>query len=299
MFTEYRYNGYNVFQKNFSSLSELNLYLLSNPPVNTSVFGNSRKIHSINNETLGLPYNQCINYLIGGYREDTREILKIDSEYDHTFISPTSERHYTKSMVGSRPNVVNYIAGSPLTMYKKEKYEDIKMIDIFFNIQSNWRTTKTQFLHRGIITYELIRVLEAQNYKVNFVVFCAAVSGNEMVYYQIGIKNPDEQFILSEANMFALCAPEMFRRIIFRVMESTPVKNEEWGGNYGTKVSEDKLRIFLTPSDNSLLILNAKEMGIEGESLEKDMVSCLKKLNLQDKINIDDEAIKLAFRNKK
>lgn len=298
MFTHYNHNGTEVYQKNFSSLSELNLFLLSNPTINSKVFGNHRKIHSVNNETLGLPYDECVSYLLGGYTKDLPEILRIDSEYEHAFVAQTSERRYTKSAVGSRPNIVNYIAGSPLTMYRKEKYEDIKIVDIFFNIQSSWRTTKTQFLHRGIITYELIRLLEAYNYKVNFVVFCAAESKNEMVYYQIGIKNPDEHFILSEANTFALCAPEMFRRIIFRVMESTPVKNEDWGGNYGTKVSKEKLKEFLELSNNSILILNPKEMGISGESLEKDAQTCLDNLNLQDKINIDPEAMKLAFKKK-
>lgn len=299
MFTEYNFENYRVYQKKFASLSDLNLFLLSNPPVNTPVFGDPRRIHSVHYEKCGLPYDDCVRWLLSGYDRALPEILRIDSSIEGTTFDESSERIYKKSPVGSRPNVVNYIAGSPLTMYKREKYEDLQVVNILFNIQASWRTSQSQIYHRGVITYELIRLLESKGYSVNLNVFCASVSGNEMIYYEIGIKPLESQFILTEANTFVLFAPEMFRRIIFRLMESTPVKNTEWSGNYGTTVDENVLKRFLNLDSSSFLISNPREMGIEGDNLEKDAQAFLEKLNIRGKVDVEQETIDLIFKPKK
>ena len=295
MFDSERFKNFTVYKKNFSSLSELNLFLLDEPGVNRRIFGDIHKINSVNYEKLGLPYKDCVNYLLGGYDFDVPEILEMTSLLDAN-IEDTSIRKYKKSVVGTRPNVPGYIAGSPLTMYRRERYENIKVIDMYYNIQASWKTEKKEYINRGIITYGLIKLLESSGYKVNLVVFCSSMCDDEMYYYQIGIKKIDEIFRLTEANTFALCAPEMFRRIIFRVVESTPFNNVGWGSNYGVKVDEDILKDYLSLSPNSILILNPKEMGISGVSLEDDAEKFINKLNLSDKININSDNVKLAFK---
>lgn len=297
MFSIYEFKDKTIYEKKFSSLSELNLFLLSNPEVNTSIFGPAERINSVYYEKCGLPYDDCVKYLLSGYKQDIDLLFDMTSHID-SHIESSSERIYKKSVVGSRPNVVNYITGSPLTMYKRQKYEDLKVIDIYFNIQSPWNTTKEAFLNRGILTYTLVKLLESNNYKVNLVVFCSSVckGEDEMFYYQIEIKNLDENLVLTDSNIFALCAPEMFRRIIFRIVESTPFKNPSWNSDYGSEVPKDLLESYLNINDNSILILNPKEMNIKGNNLLEDTEHFLKKLNLSDKINIDQNELNLRLK---
>ena len=148
-----------VFRMHFQSLNQLEMYLRANPKVNTSVFKSQKSIY-MPEDFAGEPLDVAIDYCHGGYQKNLDMFMKLKKEIDSVNVKYSNNRKTVTSVVGSRPNVPAYVAGAPKTMYRMERVKEKKFVDIYMNIAFSGHTTEEQIRNRGILTLNLVNVLD-------------------------------------------------------------------------------------------------------------------------------------------
>ena len=274
---------YAVVRISFKNLTEFEMYLQSNPPVNKKIFTNQMSLRA-NKEFAGESLEQAISYCHGGYRENFDQFLTLKKMMDSVNVAYSNRRKTVTSVVGSRPNVPAYIAGAPKTMYRTERVKEKKFIDIYFNLAYSGFTTEQQVLNRGIITLNLVDLLEKSGIGVNLHVFEACYVQNEIFLADIAIKKPGDPLNIGKC-YYPLCSKEFVRRLMLRVKESMPFK-QNWGVSYGMILDESKVRDILKIDDKKILILAPGDMGINGKNLFDDADACIDILNLKDTVSL-------------
>lgn len=272
-----------IYKINFKSLSTLHLFLSGNPAVNNHTFYTQRSI--IGSEKFaGEPLEEAIKYLVGGYLKDFEMFVKLKKEIDKVTVKFVRGRKVRTSVVGSRPNVPAFIAGAPKTMYRMDRVKEKKFIDIYVNLAYTNSTTEDQIRNRGILILNLVKLLENNDYGVNLKVFEACMVEGEAFCATVGLKQPDE--LLNEKKCyFPMCGKEFLRRIMARVKESIPFK-ENWHMSYGQVLSEKQTRIIMDIPEDDILINAPDEMGIKGENIYEDADAFLEKINLSKEIAV-------------
>ena len=94
-------------------------------------------------------------------------------------------------------------------------------------------------------------------------------------------------FLNIEKCYYPIKAKEFLRRLLFRVLESAPVQDYEWGIGYGVAASIEYMRKFFEAKSNDLIISYPSEMGIRGNNIYEDTLSLIKKLKIQEEFDID------------
>lgn len=274
-----------IYKMNFKSLSGLHLFLSSNPTVNTNIFY-TQKSKEASVKFAGEPLEQAIQYLIGGYQKDFDMFVKLRREIDKVNIKYERGRKVKPSVVGSRPNVPAFIAGAPKTMYRVDRAKEKKFIDIYVNLAYTNNTTESQIRNRGIMILNLVKLLESHEYGVNLKVFEACMVGGEAFCASVGLKQSGE-LLNDKKCYYPMCGKEFLRRILTRLKESVPFK-ENWHMSYGQVLSERQTRIIMDIPDDSILINSPDEMGIKGEDIYADADAFLAKINLSKEISVPD-----------
>lgn len=274
-------DGLDIYRLKFRSLSEIELYLKEYPETNDEIFigKNSRTALPA---FAGDPLEQAIKYCLGGYEKGFPKFMQIKREIDNVNIRKAKGRRTVTSFVGARPNVPGYIAGAPKTMYALEKTRGKKFIDIYFNLSYTADTTEEQIINRGILTLNLISLLEESDIGVNFRVFQSCYEGNEIFFSEIVLKKPDEQLNVKKC-YYPMCGKEFLRRVMARILESVPVK-QNWGLSYGQLLPEVMNRKLFGIDDNKILILSPAEMGIKGNNIYEDADEFLSRIKLKEEI---------------
>lgn len=275
--------GLDIYKLKFNSLSDIELYLKKFPDSNKEIFltENSR---TATEKFAGEPLENALRYCLGGYEKGFPQFLKLKREIDSVNIRKGAGRRTIASYVGSRPNVPGYIAGAPKTMYALEKTREKKFIDIYFNLSYTAGTTEEQIINRGILTLNLITLLEQNDMGVNLRVFQTCYEGNEIFISEIVLKKTEEQLNIKKC-YYPMCGKEFLRRVMARVLESVPVTNSTWGLSYGRLLSEELNRKLLNIDDNKILILSPVEMGIKGKNIYEDADEFLSRIKLNKEIN--------------
>ena len=91
-----------------------------------------------------------------------------------------------------------------------------------------------------------------------------------------------------------MCNIEFLRRILFRILETTDVKND-WEDGYGRTCSYKFTQKVLNISKDDILFPQPIEMGIRGKDLNEDFINAIDYLNLKEKLDI--EKVKNEFNN--
>lgn len=283
-FSLVKLNEYETLYKyNFSNLNDLYNYLKSNPTVNTRIF---RKQASLKNDTdfSGVPLTEATEYLKGGYNIDfdkfdmaTRSIRKIGYE-------DVDSRKLVLSQHGGVYLSPLVAAGVPNCMVKYERDTNPKHITIYFQLGYSWMTTPTQVFNRGIATINLIQSLEDKGYIVDLKVFELSECDNEYIDLSVNIKQVDELLNITKC-YYPLVSKEFLRRLLFRVLESTPV-NSSWSQGYGSSLNSDEIRKFYKLKEKDLIIAPPIEIGIRGEDIFEDTVSLFENLNLDTEFDL-------------
>lgn len=272
-----------IYKMNFKSLSGLHLFLTGNPVVNNNVFYTQRSIKG-SEKFAGAPLEEAIGYLIGGYLKDFSMFVKLKKEIDSVNVKYEAKRKVRTAVVGSRPNVPAFIAGAPKTMYRMDRAKEKKFIDIYINLAYDNNTTEVQVRNRGILILNLVKLLENNDYGVNLKVFEACMVENEAFCATVGLKQPGE--LLNEKKCyFPMCGKEFLRRILARVKESVPFK-ENWHMSYGQVLSESQTRLIMDIPEDAILIDAPDKMGIKGEDIYEDADAFLEKINLDKEIAV-------------
>lgn len=278
-----KFEDYTFYEITFQNLSDLHAYLKTDPEINSSVF--SKKVsEEATVERAGVPYEQALKYVVSGYAENYDKYLSIKKQIDKSVPIFVDRREPVKSVAGSRPNIVNFIAGVPNNMYKLQRKEENKFITIHFNLGYPHYTTQEQVRNRGILSLNLIKLLELNGYKVKLNTFFLIYEGNEIMYIKVNLKRHGE--LISERKCYyPMCSKEFFRRVIFRVMETMPVKNLGWSNGYGGNVDEDLIRSSLGIPDTDIVVNSPAYMGVLGFSIEEDAEKFIEKTELTEFLN--------------
>lgn len=287
---EYDYKRMHIIQTSFNNLSDLKDYLLQNPNVNSNVFLKQNSI-ICGEEIAGKPLSTAIEYCIGGYNKDIEIMRQLNKSLDKIVNRQTNHYRTIKSVTGSRPNVPNYIANNPKTMFKQIRQTNKKFINVLFNIACPNKTSENAILNRGALTLSLINLLEKQAYSVDFKVFMAAYCQNEVFYFTISLKRPSDVISLSKC-FYPLCSKEFLRRIIFRVMESSPLKNKDWYPNYGVALTTEQTRTIFSIDKNDIVISSPDELGVAGYDILSDLNNFFKSLNINKEVVFNNSSRK-------
>ncbi len=273
----------NVFHADFKSLSQLHLFLSANPKVNTNIFYNQKSIKA-SVKFAGEVLPTAIDYCIGGYEKDFSMFVKLKKDIDRVNIRHVQSRKVRPSVVGSRPNVPAYVAGAPKSMYRMDRVKEKKFITIYFNLAYANNTTEAQIRNRGILTLNLVKILENNGYEVNLKVFETCMVENEVFAATIGVKRPGELMNIKKC-YYPLCGKEFLRRVMCRIKESMPFK-ENWHMSYGQLLSDTHTRLIMDIPADGLVINSPSDMGIKGEDIYEDADRFLEKLNLSKEITV-------------
>ncbi len=279
----YTNNGIKMFKMKFSSIGEVQLFLRDNPPVNQNVFFDMKSM-TAEESFAGPPLAEAVQYCIRGYNDGLEQFLALSKKMDAVNKTFVNTRKTVKAFVGQRPCVPAYIAGAPKTMYRTERMEEKKCVDIYMNITFSASTTVAQIEHRGIIALNLIKVLEQNGYIVNFHLFDASIMRNEAFVCEVALKKPGEKLDVKKC-YYPLCGKGFVRRIMARIKESMPF-TANWGMSYGRVLKAEDIKKLMNIGEKEIYIGSPDDMGITGSNIFEDADEFFKRLSLDDKITI-------------
>lgn len=270
-----------IFNMYFESTSAVELFLKDNPPINEEIFV------TLDSETAperfaGPPLEDAIKFCVGGYEENYDQFLEMSQRLQSINSNQSVERSVEPAFVGHRPNVPAYIADAPKCMYRKKKFVEKKVVNVFMQATYSSSTKEAQILHRGILALNLIRLLEMNGYIVKFRLFEASCFYNEAFVCEVVLKNQGEK-IDPRKCFYPMCGKGFVRRVLLRIKESMPFK-ENWHMGYGNVLDEKSARRLLNVGADDIYIDTPDECGIEGRNMYADANRFLKKLGLDGKI---------------
>ena len=259
---------FRIYRINFKSLTELELWLKGDPAVNKTIFKSQKSLFLLE-DFAGEPLDVAINYCHGGYETGLDMFMRLKKELESVNIIETNYRRSVPAVVGSRPHVPNFVAGTPKTMFRLDKAKEKKFIDVYINLAYSGENTDAQIRNRGILALNLISLFESNGIGVNLYAFEASYHFEEIFIADVKLKRPDEIINIGKC-YYPLCGKEFIRRLLLRVKESMPFE-EKWGLGYGAVLPDHLIR---------------KYMGIKGEDIYEDAEAFFEHLNLTDKITV-------------
>lgn len=288
----YSNKGYDFFEQRFKSRQDLISYLKD---ARTSLTFASRELSSqkkndgYNDWAKTKSFEEALELFESGWFEEFDTFLSQKKQIDKYFPYIAQRRNYHNSVCGGVPNVVNAIRNLPLSMrrtYKDNNNQNI--ITINYNCSYPWDTTKKQIFVNGLLTLSLIDFFESLGYRVDLKFYEISKTGNQILFTDVVLKSSGEKINLQKL-YFAFCNPSFLRRLLFRVVETTPGLVREWTCGYGRCMPTDEVKKILNISDNNIFINWPEQMGVEGINLESDIRSFLDAIILKDYIKIDED----------
>ena len=279
-----RHTRFTVYNANFNGLNDLYKYLKSKPTINREIFQMCSSSLG-GTKFAGAPYFVALEELVKPPRDGYGDFLKLAESLEDDALDYVEEYTNIKSVGGGAVDIPSYVAGNPLCYRSSRKIEEPKFVRINIDLGYAYHTTKEQVLHRAIIIAALVNAFEKAGYMVSIDTFELAQKYEELVRINVNIKNGQESF--NKAALFkTLCHVEFLRRVLFRVLETMNLKHKAWQEDYGEVVEEDDSRDVLGLTENDLYIRQPCEMGIEGYDIVDDFKSVIRRLNIDDKVDV-------------
>ena len=277
---------YTVYPFQFKGLYDLYNYLKSDPEINKYVF--KGHLASIGNSYsfAGKSYNEAVDDLIGDIDPGYEEFLRIEKKLN-SGKGLVHKYEQIKSVAGGHVNVPLYTAGSPLIYEASRIVSKPKFININITLSYYYGTSKSQVFNRAVIITNIIKALEREGYTVNVNAFELNDEGNELFKMLFDIKNYGGK-ISYPALYKSLCNVEFLRRICFRILETSDVKNS-WKFGYGHTCDRDFARKVLKLNKGDLFFSEPREIGIYGDDIGKDFDAAIKYLKLGNIIDTEKE----------
>ena len=188
---------YWVYKYNFSNLSDLYDYLISEPYTNNNVF---RHLASEENESIfaGEPLPVAINYLKSGYDVDFKKFDIATKNVGKVGFEDVDSRRLERSLHGGIYLSPLVAAGVPDCMIRYRQDSDPKHITLYFQLACPSFTSKEQIFNRGVATINLIQSLEDKGYIVDLKVFELSFCNDEWVDIEVDLKTTDELLNISK-----------------------------------------------------------------------------------------------------
>lgn len=275
-----KYTIYNVL---FSSISDLYYYLKSNPKTNTGVFSNCCSF-SGNKDFAGDSLFESIEYLVKGYPYDFNNFLDLTKKIQKNIVDLSDYRKTIQAINGGIPIVPLYVADIPNCMSRYERDKNISLLNMFFLLGYPGHNRKEQIFNRGLATLFVIDSLEKNNTIINLVSREVSKVDNEIVNIEIVLKRSSDLLLDIRKCYYPFVSREFLRRILFRVLETIPVKNY-WSFSYGRELSKDELIEIFGIAKDDLIIDSPSDMNISGDDIYSDTANLIECLNLTDRFD--------------
>jgi len=274
---------YSIYRMDFHSLTELEMFLEGGPKVNHEIFPVQKSVE-MPESFAGESLIRSIGYCHGGYQNGFELFLQMKKELESANVKYEYFRRSVPAVVGSRPHVPNFVAGTPKTMYRLDRVKEKKFVDIYINLVYSGVTTQEQIVNRGILTLNLISLFEQHSIAVNLYAFEASYLANEIFIADIKLKKPGQSLNVGKC-YYPLCGREFVRRLLVRVKESMPFQ-QNWGRGYGSVLPESLLKQCMNIGENTILIRSPIEMGIKGKNIYEDADIFFDQLHLSKEIQV-------------
>lgn len=283
----YKKMEYTWYETDFRSLYELHKYITSNPTINEKIFTklSSLNPYTKNNDFYEMEYEDAVKCLLGGYSRNIDKLLELKSNLKDTIYFPSNRRNVVKSFTGSRICPNSFVNNSPKRYYKLERVLERKFITLHVNLGCPGQTSINSILNRGALIYNLITMLEENNYSVELDTFCLFKLADEIVHFKVRLKDINETLSI-ENGVFPLTSSDFVRRIIFRVIETLNVKEKSWGFRYGTFVNGEEVKELKELGDKDIYIGSPDEIGIKGKKLNDDINNFLDYVDIKKYVRV-------------
>lgn len=280
---KYLKDGFVVYHYEFDTLQQF-LTQIQSRPINQNVFSKliSHETDTrIINFTGTKNFEEAVDLCQKGWSEDFEKLVSIKKRIDKRLLSSIIKPRQVQDIVGYNPSVPDYLIGNPLNMWNKTKKQNFDSINIYINIDYNYKTNKNSIFNRGIIVLSLIDALQQKGYNVIFKAFCCSHEDNELLFASFNLKNDREKLNIKKT-YFPLCHPSFVRRLGFLLEETTPFECKSWENGYGFPSRFTIFKNIINPGPNDIIITQPLEMGIRGYDIYDDLESFLMHTNLQE-----------------
>ncbi len=286
---------YTVYEICFSDLIDIYDILKKNRNINEVAF-NKDYLSSIskNDEFLyrGRPYEQAVENLL----DENDPGFKAYMEYKNIFniyYKQASEYVTVRTAAGGRPDPIAYATGAANIYINRRKVPVGQTINLDVQLACPNKVSFDQIFHRAIIITSLINALEKNLYKVNvnaFMICEVSIDfNNEIIKMLFNIKKNGVETDY-KALYKILVDIEFLRRICFRLMEISDVKENWYDEAYGRTCSIDKCKELLGLSDNDYYINHPDQMKIDGKIIEEDFEKFVAVSGLERFIDVYQES---------
>lgn len=277
---KYKSNDYTVFRYDFDTLHQFIKHIQS-APINHDVF-KSFSSHKNDSEWTGTrTFEEAIDLCQRGWSDNFENLVRLKKRIDEKLLSPVPVSHQITDIIGYAPSVPDYLMGNPLNMWRQVNRQIPKFVNVYLNISYNCGTNRNAIFNRGIIVQSIVDSLQDKGYSVRFKTFICVNNGDEIIFSTFNLKGEGEKLNIKKT-YFPLCHPSFFRRLVFSLMESTPVVNWDWDDGYGYPSKLNIIKQVLNLGPNDIIITQPSEIGIEGNDIYDDLESFLYHTKLED-----------------
>lgn len=283
-----KYNSSTVYNISFCDLADLYDYLKSNPKRNSMVFERPASIKKDipGKSFYGYSLDESINFLLGGYKIGYNNFLQSSNEMKNIGYETQDTYRIVRSIYGGVPIASLVAMNVPDCMLSTKIDSEIRTLKIRYNLGYPAFTKENQIINRGLATMYIIQALEAKGYLVSFDAFQLSRVKNEIIHVRVTLKRETESYLNISSCYFPIRSKEFFRRILFRVFESSDVTLRSWGESYGHNLESKETKEFYN-AKNDLVISSPFDMGIEGNNIYEDTLKMIQELNIESEFDID------------
>lgn len=226
-------------------------------------------------------YEEAVELCQKGWSENFDKLVRLKKRIDEKVLSPIVKPRQISDIVGYNPSVPDWLLGNPLNMWNSSKKQVPTFMDIYLNMAYNCGTGRDEIFNRGIVVQSLVDALQDRGYIVRFKTCICVEYDDEVIFAVFRLKGEGEKLNIRKT-YFPLCHPAFFRRLVFRLMETTPVTHTGWESGYGRTTDSDDLREIINPGPNDIVITQPSEIGVRGYDIDDDLEAILKFTNLQE-----------------
>lgn len=243
-----KHNRMNYLIQEFDSIHDLMQHITTAP---IAPAFKSRE-HSLGSQQTGRSwsgtdtFDDALDLLERGWTSEAAKLTKKIPVSTHSSTDTRTKAHF--DVVGFQASVPRYLQGVPQNMVnqkrvvQKQKIVEINR-DIFFN--SGWSASRIE--EEGIKAIQVVQAIENKGFRVRINVVGTTESGDEVGFFKICIKRPDQRLNLSKMS-FPMAHTGFFRRIGFSMIEHSDLTNSGYAYSYG-RADSDNVKPMLKPGE--------------------------------------------------
>lgn len=277
---KYSKSGYDVYHYEFDTLHQF-LTQIQAATINKNVFTQNDS-HTDDIEWTGTRnFEEAVELCQKGWSKDFEKLIRMKKRIDEKLLSPITKSRQVKDVVGYNPSVPDYLIGNPFNMWNQTKKQIPTFVNIYLNMAYKSTTDIDSIFNRGIIVQSVVDALQDKGYGVRFKTIICVEKDDEIIFAFFNLKGEGEKLNIKKT-YFPLCHPSFYRRLVFLLMETTPVQNSGWNDGYGYPSNSSTIKKIIDPGQNDIIIPQPSEIGIYGHDIDKDLKSFLTYTNLQE-----------------